>query len=43
MMGDFNADIAHLEGADQYEEIAAALAEVGLEDMPEHFLPRQRP
>ena len=38
--GDFNADIAALEGNRWAENIATDIATAGLEDMARHFLPR---
>ena len=38
--GDFNADLATLEGDRREEAIATLLATEGLEDMARHFLPR---
>ena len=40
--GDFNADIAALEGNRRAENIATDIATAGLEDMAQHFLPRGR-
>ena len=40
--GDFNADIAVLEGNWRAENIAKDIATAGLEDMARHFLPRGR-
>ena len=37
--GDFNANLAEPEGDRRGEDIAAALATEGLEDMSAHFLP----
>ena len=37
--GNFNADLAQPEGAEQDKEIVVALTAAGLEDMSEHFLP----
>ena len=43
MAEDFNADLAHQEGAERDEEIAADLEAAGLEDMSAYFLLRRRP
>ena len=40
--GDFNANLAEPEGDQRGEDIAAAMATEGLEDMLSHFLPRRR-
>ena len=40
--GDFNVSLSEPEGDRRGEDIAAAMATEGLEDMSEHFLPRQR-
>ena len=37
--GNFNADLAQPEEAEQDKEIVVALTAAGLEDMSEHFLP----
>ena len=37
--GDFNVNLAKPEGDRRGEDIAAAMATEGLEDMSEHFLP----
>ena len=39
--GDFNANLPELEGDRKGEDIAAALATEGLDDMSAHFLPRR--
>ena len=41
--GYMNANLAEPEGDRRGEDIAAALSTEGLEEMPAHFLPRQRP
>ena len=43
MAGEFNANLAEPEGDRRGEDIAAAMATEGLEDMSEHFLPRRCP
>ena len=43
VVGNFNADLANTEEADQDKEIAAYLVEARLEYILVHFLPRQRP
>ena len=40
--GDFNVDIAAPEGDRRAEDIATELATAGLEDMAQHFLPREK-
>ena len=40
--GDFNVDIAALEGDWRAEDIATELATAGLEDMARHFLPQEK-
>ena len=42
MAGDFNAKLSEPEFNRRGEEIATALAKEGMDDMPEHFLPRRR-
>ena len=43
VVGDFNVNFAESEGDRRGDDIAAALATEGLEDMSENFLPRRRP
>ena len=40
--GDFNVEIAALEGNWRAEDIATELATAGLEDMARHFLPQEK-
>ena len=40
--GDFNVNIAAAEGDQRVEDIAAELVTAGLEDMAQHFLPREK-
>ena len=40
--GEFNINLAELEGDRRGEDIAASMATEGLEDMSAHFLPRRR-
>ena len=40
--GDFNVNLAESEGDRRGEDIAAAMATEGLEDISAHFLPRRR-
>ena len=42
VVGDFNVNLAEPEGDWRVEDIAAAMATEGLEDMSAHFLPRRR-
>ena len=42
VVGNFNTDLAALEGRERDEGIAADLVEEGLEDMISHFLPRHK-
>ena len=39
---DFNTDLAALEGSNHREDIAAAVAAAGMEEISTHFLPRQK-
>ena len=41
VVGDFNVNLADPEGDRRGEDIAAAMATEGLEDMSVHFLPRR--
>ena len=41
VVGDFNANLAEPGGDRREEDIAAALAMEGLEDMSDHFLPQR--
>ena len=43
VVGDFNANLEQLEGDCREEEISTALTVAGVEDMLDHFLPRQIP
>ena len=43
VVGDFNNDLAALDVRERDEGIAAALAEEGLEDMSDNFLPWHKP
>ena len=43
LVGNFNTDLAALEGWVRYKEIMAAMAAAGLEDFSGHFLPRHKP
>ena len=43
VVGYFDTDLAGPEGQERYKRIAAAMAEEGLEDMSDHFLPRHKP
>ena len=40
--GDLNTDLGDSESDRRVSEIATAMTEAGVEDMPEHFLPRKR-
>ena len=42
VVGDFNVNLSEPEGDRRVEDIAAAMATEGLEDMLAHFLPRRR-
>ena len=39
---DFNTDLAALEGSNHREDITAAIAAAGMEEISTHFLPRQK-
>ena len=42
MAGDLNTDLGEMASDGRGTEMAAAITEVGLEDMTAHFLPRKR-